>query len=79
MRALLPNGSSPVYPGHAITTAWFIVNKYPSFEPGHAYCNALEDTDIPGAGSEVVMALDFLRKLVDGEPWDEVVRWADEH
>lgn len=85
MRDILPNGSSPVYPGHPITTAWFIVNKYPSFEtaserrPEHDYMNALEDNDIPGAGSEVHAALEFLGKLNAGGLWGDAVKWADDH
>lgn len=83
MRSHLPNGSWPVYPGHPITVAWYIVNKYPSFEEaikvpaGREFENALADNDIPGAGGEVVGALTFLKKLVDGEPWESAVAWAD--
>lgn len=83
MRERLPNGSWPVYPGHPLTVAWFIVNKYPSFDvanatcPGHQFSNALGDNDIPGAGCAVTTAMHFLKKLVDGEPWEKVVAWAD--
>lgn len=84
MRDFLPNGSWPVYPGHPITVAWYIVNKYGSFEEAnkntkHGWPRALGDNDIPGAGGEVYMALDFLNKLVDGATWEDVVAWADHH
>ena len=61
-----------VYPGHPVTVAYFIVKKYPSLDkalercPGHTFCNALGDNDIPGAGSCVYRALYYLRRLRDG-------------
>jgi hypothetical protein len=53
-----------VYPGHALTIAVAIMEKYPSLEEarkkGRNYPQALEDNDIPGAGGPVYCALDVL-------------------
>lgn len=71
------------YPGHPITIAWAIVNRFASLaeattipSPGMSPA-ALSSSDIPGAGGNVYAALDFLGWLQRGIGWDEAVARAD--
>lgn len=54
-------GFWPIYPGHPCTLALLVLRKYPqideAFARGREFPNALEDSDIPGAGGAVHQAL----------------------
>lgn len=58
-----------VYPGHPLTIAVAILEKYPSLaaarEKGKNYPKALEDSAIPGAGGNVYAALEILNHPVE--------------
>lgn len=71
-----------VYPGHAVAVALCIALKYDDLraaeEPGTCgYLRALEDPDVPGAGDCVHAALDFLRAIRDGQPFEAACKSAD--
>jgi hypothetical protein len=71
-----------VYPGHAITLAYLIVNLYPSLEaasaPGRHFTAVEEDGRLPGAGGHQNQAVELLRQLALGRDWDTVAGRADE-
>lgn len=74
------DGEPAVYPGHPVVIAYLIMNRFASLEeatttePGATYNRALGSHDIPGAGGEVHMALNLLRKcLVQERSSEEVV------
>lgn len=72
-----------VYPGHAITLAYLIVNLYPSLEaasaPGKHFTAVEEDRRLPGAGGHQNQAVELLRQLALGRDWDAVAERADEN
>ena len=74
-------GEAAVYPGHAVTLAWLITHAFPNLEAaeakGRVFPAALASGEIPGAGGNVREALDFLRLLRDGTPWEFALRWAN--
>ena len=63
---MLITGSPFTYPGHSLIIAIHIMQKYPSLKDalrtGGKYSKALEDNEIPGAGSCVYQALTILEK-----------------
>ena len=65
------------YPGHPITLAWCIINRFPDLSK--ALEGALQSSDIPGAGGNVHRALDVLKQLHSGMPFDTVVKLADQY
>lgn len=72
----------PIYPGHAVTIACQIAVTFPSFadaiRPTTAgWPEALASRAIAGAGGSVYQALALLRRIEEGQPLDEVMRWAD--
>jgi hypothetical protein len=76
-------GEWPVYPGHALTTAFCIVTHFGSLSEAMAktgktnYPDALTDQRIPGAGGCVWSAIYFLRYLVEQSmDWEAAVQWA---
>lgn len=79
-------GEPVVYPGHPVTIAYLIASHYTSYETaltssenGGSWCHALGNSDIPGAGGCVYLAVDLLKKLVQDEmPADQAFAWADE-
>lgn len=78
-------GDYPVYPGHPITTAWQIMEVFDSPQdalmPAGDGLNcpaALADSRISGAGGEVWVACELLRKALDGVPAEELFAWADD-
>lgn len=70
-----------VYPGHPVTIAYIIFQKYSSLEDafatGYQFPRALEDNDIPGAGGRVHAALRFLRGYQGGQELKELFALAD--
>lgn len=58
-----------VYPGHAVTLAFIIVKAFPTYEEAFAHkhstawCDAIGDFRIPGAGGNVADAMHILRHL----------------
>lgn len=70
-----------IYPGHPITIAYVITQRYKSFVEattiGSTFPAALEDDKVPGGGGRVYCALDLLRKRQEGEDWDSLFQWAD--
>lgn len=75
-------GEPAVYPGHAVTLALLITHAFPSLEAaaatGKQFPRALESNNIPGAGGNVYVALDLLRRLRAGEVWEDAMWFADE-
>lgn len=72
-----------VYPGHAVTVAYCIVNAFQTYEEAfqrteHNWAAALGDGRIPGSGGCVASALDFLRRLRQGATEEEAFQFADE-
>lgn len=66
-------GEEPVYSGHPLVLALVIISIFPSLAA--ATCSrrfqcpeALVDSRIPGAGSSVYAALDFLKLALAGSP-----------
>ena len=54
-----------VYPGHALTLAYFIIRTYPTLDAARSNDSgygpgALADSRVPGGGGNVHAALDFL-------------------
>jgi hypothetical protein len=64
-----------VYPGQPLVIACYILEKYSSLDEanklGDRYPNALEDSDIPGAGGNIYGAIDLLYKI-KGTPLEDV-------
>jgi hypothetical protein len=78
------NGEVAIYPGHPLTIAYLIVNAYPSLVAAirksdqTTYPDALSNGNIPGAGGNVLVALDFLRKaVIEHAPINDVIDHAN--
>lgn len=77
----------PVYPGHPITVALEIMLAYErdldrAFAPciakdgtNYGWCDAVGNSDISGAGGNVHLGVDLLRRLRDGTIHD-AIEWA---
>ena len=81
----LLGGEGLVYPGHPITVAFVITHVYDSYEgavapcpSGGGSCHAVGNHDVPGAGSNVYLAVDLLKHyFVDGWSIEKCFEWAD--
>lgn len=82
------NGEFAVYPGHPVVLGYILTNAYPSLAEALMPTevnrhDALGNSNVPGAGGNVYMALDLLRNIVTGTlPIDRALedadqRWAD--
>ena len=84
MKRLADRFEPAVYPGHAITIAYFITFHYQSFssavekKTNESCAQCLGDNRIPGAGGCVYSALDMLSYIMNGTlSIDEAFEFAD--
>lgn len=76
---------NPVYPGHGITVAYFIVHVFSlpdeAFGPAQLFgCSrAVASLYVPGAGCGACAGVDVLHRLWNGDDWDEVMADADDN
>lgn len=75
-------GEHAIYPGHPMTIAYCIINKYKSLEEAsklseHNCPEAVGDGDIPGGGGSVYSALDFLHNINKGVPIEIAIKEAN--
>lgn len=80
----LDNYKDFVFPGHPITIAVFIMQRFDSLSEAQAYTkghrdwpDTLGDPRVPGCGGPVHSALDFLRNIRIGG-WEVAVERAEE-
>ena len=64
-------GEHSTYPGHPIVVGLLIMEVYPNVEAAsrrteHGWADALSNSAIPGAGSEVRTALAYLERMAKG-------------
>lgn len=64
-----------LYPGHPVVLSFCIASVYVSYTEAKA--EALNDAKIPGSGGSVCAALELLRYLKSGVPFDDVLIEAD--
>jgi len=72
---------NPVYPGHAVTVAYFIVHAFDTCHEAlgitkHQYSRAVGSMNVPGAGDGAQAGDSLLRKLAGGIPFDDAMEWA---
>jgi hypothetical protein len=78
------DGEFSVYPGHPVTIAYLIMQKYPSLAAASkvstrsGFGAALSDIDIPGAGGRVHAAMSLLQRRAEGASWEELFARADD-
>jgi len=73
---------SPVYPGHPLVIATYIMTRFKSIDEaiaptGRGFAAALADSAIPGSGCHVNAAIETLKRGRGGQSIDAMIEFAN--